>query len=429
MNWRSMRATCRNRLFRLLWLLLAGNIQFVAGNLYAQPPLDINARTYTLVNPDENVIQNAAYLDDFFEKLIQLKSTGKGKINIVHIGDSHIQADYLTSVVRKDFQQEFGNAGRGLVVPLRVAGTNEPVNFRTSASSSTAWKSKRGIYVHQPLPIGIGGVTLSTVQPNARITLCMNDPLYDYSFNTVTLFYQKDAQSFDFSIQDSSGTEKAIMTAYTGEPFANYSRVLLPAPTNQITLQTLQPTTGKKRATIFGVNLENGKDGILYHSIGINGAKYMHYNAALYFAKQTQALQPDLFIISLGTNESLDYPYLDKSLDLQINKLILSLSEYNPQAKFILVTPPDSFRRKINHNPGIEAVREHIIRYAVENGFAFWDMYKVNGGKYSASEWKLQGLLRPDGVHFSKEGYAYQGSLLYEAIMKSYKQYVPLRHP
>ncbi len=186
--------------------------------LHAQLPPEVNARTYTLVNHDENVIQNAGHLDDFFEKLIQLKSTGKGKVNIVHIGDSHIQADFLTSVVRKDLQQEFGNAGRGLVVPLRVAGTNEPLNLRTSSSS--VWKSKRCIYVHQPLPIGVGGVTVSTTQPNARITICMSDPLYDYSFNTITLFYQKDPQSFDFSIQDSSGTEKAILTAYSGEPFA-----------------------------------------------------------------------------------------------------------------------------------------------------------------------------------------------------------------
>jgi len=425
MNWRNMRARCRHKAYLGLFLFAAMLLPVCCA--YAQSPPEVNARTYTLVNPDENVIQNAGHLDDLFEKLIQLKSTGKGKVNIVHIGDSHIQADFLTSVVRKDFQQEFGNAGRGLVVPLRVAGTNEPLNIRTSSSS--VWKSKRCIYVHQPLPIGVGGVTVSTIQPNARITICMSDPLYDYSFNTITLFYQKDPQSFDFSIQDSSGTEKAILTAYSGEAFANYSRVLLPASTNQITLQTLQPTPDKKQATIFGVNLENGRDGILYHAIGVNGAKYMHYNAALYFAKQTQALQPDLFIISLGTNESLDYPYLDKTFDAQINKLVQALSAYNPQARFILVTPPDSFRRKINHNPGVEVVRDHIVQYAVENGLAFWDMYKVNGGKYSASEWKLQGLLRADGVHFSKEGYAYQGSLLFEAIMKSYKQYVPLRHP
>jgi hypothetical protein len=62
----------------------------------------------------------------------------------------------------------------------------------------------------------------------------------------------------------------------------------------------------------------------------------------------------------------------------------------------------------------------------VENGLAFWDMYKVNG---SAGDWRLQGLLRPDGIHFTKDGYTYQGSLLSDAIMKSYYQYVSARYP
>jgi len=149
----------------------------------------------------------------------------------------------------------------------------------------------------------------------------------------------------------------------------------------------------------------------------------------LHFARQTQALQPDLFIISLGTNESVEYPYIDKNFSEHIHKLVQSLSEYNPQARFILVTPPDAFRRKVRPNPGIETVRSQIIQYAVENGLAFWDMYKVNGGKNSAAQWRMQGLLRPDGIHFSKDGYIYQGNLLYDAILKRYNQYVPIRHP
>jgi lysophospholipase L1-like esterase len=197
----------------------------------------------------------------------------------------------------------------------------------------------------------------------------------------------------------------------------------------QIAIQTIKPGETQNQATIFGLNLENGKDGILYHSIGVNGAKYAHYTAARYFARQTQALQPDLFIISLGTNESNDYPYLDKNFYQHINKLVQSLNEYNPQAKFILVTPPDAFRKKVKYNPGIKTVRDQIIQYAVENGLAFWDMYKINGGMHSAAEWRMQGLLRPDGVHFSKDGYAYQGNLFYDAIMKSYKKYAPFRHP
>ena len=34
--------------------------------------------------------------------------------------------------------------------------------------------------------------------------------------------------------------------------------------------------------------------------------------------------------------------------------------------------------------------------------------------------WKSKGLGRPDGIHFTQEGYELLGKLLYNAIMKSY---------
>jgi lysophospholipase L1-like esterase len=109
--------------------------------------------------------------------------------------------------------------------------------------------------------------------------------------------------------------------------------------------------------------------------------------------------------------------------------LISSLQASNPDAAFLLITPPDAFLKKVKPNPGIESVRMQIIQVAVENGLAFWDMYKVNGGKNSATQWKMHGLLRADGIHFSRDGYAYQGKLLFEAIMKGYNDYVSDRHP
>ncbi|MBT1711221.1 hypothetical protein KK062_23455 [Fulvivirgaceae bacterium PWU5] len=395
---------------------------------YGQANVDFTYKTFSLENDEANTIQNAAHLEEFFEGLIRLKMTGKGEINIIHIGDSHIQGDYLTDVVRENFQHDFGNAGRGLIVPYRVAGTNEPPNFHTSSPS--LWKSKRCVHPAQPLPIGIGGVTISTDQPQTDLTIRVNsNEQRDYSFNAVTVFFQKDSASFHFSIRDTANAELAYIGPYPDGPFVNSSRVILPRAVEQISIRTVNPSEEQRQAIIFGVNLENRHPGILYHAIGVNGAKYAHYNAAIHFARQTQALHPALFIISLGTNESVEYPVLDPSIPQHIDKLVQSLREFNPQAKFILVTPPDSFRKKIKPNPGIETLRQHIIQYAVENGLAFWDMYKATGGKGSAMQWKNKGLLRPDGIHFSRDGYAYQGDLFYQAIMKRYNNYVSLRHP
>ncbi|HYC84967.1 MAG TPA: hypothetical protein VEB86_07085, partial [Chryseosolibacter sp.] len=77
----------------------------------------------------------------------------------------------------------------------------------------------------------------------------------------------------------------------------------------------------------------------------------------------------------------------------------------------------------------VGVIREKILLYAVENGLAFYDMFKAIGADEGAMAWKNAGLLRSDGVHFTKEGYEYQGNLFFHALMKAYNEYVPLRHP
>lgn len=393
----------------------------------SQDTVSFTYKSYNLENDADNVIQNATHLDDFYESLYQQRTAGDRKVNIIHIGDSHIQADYLTHSVRKNFQEQFGNAGRGLVVPARVAGTNEAYNIQTS--STVPWKAKRCVHPDQPLPVGIGGITINTDQPGARLYLYMNDLWLDYSFNSVTLFFQKDISSFNFSIKDTAYVEMGFMGPFTNEPFVNYSKIVLPYSVGGLVIETLKSTPEQRQATIFGMNLENGKNGILYHAIGVNGAKYAHYNAAMFFSGQTAALTPDLFIISLGTNESLDYPYLDKNFLQQVDTFVSSLRKNNPGARFVLVTPADAFRRKTKVNPGISKIREQIIQYAAENGYAFWDMYRALGGNGAAASWRKSELLRGDGVHFTKDGYEYQGNLLFYALMKGYNQYVSHRHP
>jgi lysophospholipase L1-like esterase len=372
------------------------------------------------INP--NQIENPAHLAAFYEKLYQLKTQNSGTINIIHIGDSHIQADFLTDVVRKSLQREFGNAGRGLVVPGRVAGTNEPLNFRTSSSST--WASKRVAQPSKPYHVGVGGITITTTQDGAALDLKMTDTSTDYSFNTVGLFFEKTPSSFSVSIQDSSAHELQLVHADATSDAKNYSEIVLPTLYKRLSFRMVKTTEMQRQATLFGLNLNNGKPGVVYHAIGVNGAKYEHYNQAKYFAEQTKFLKPDLIIISLGTNESVEYPNINQAFPAQISNLVTSLSKHNPDAVFVLVTPPDAFLKKIKANPGIEKIRMSIIQYAVENGLAFWDMFKVFGGKSSAIEWKMRGLLRPDGIHFSREGYAHQGSLLFEAIMRGYNKYV-----
>lgn len=409
------------RWFRLGWGVAALGFTFVETGAQS-PVIDFQYKSFSLENDAYNEIQNSIHLDSFFEALYELKTTHDRQINIVHIGDSHIQADYMTHLIRKNFQRHFGNAGRGLVVPFRVAGTNEPVNLSTS--STVTWESRRCVSSTPQLPVGIGGITIRSNQPGADLYISMNDTTADYSFRYVTLFYQNDENSFSFTVRDTAGNDLAFISPDSNKLPVDYTRVELTHPVNALTLQTSQTNSRQSQAVIYGLNLEKGEKGILYHSIGVNGARYEHYNRAERFALQLSALHPDLFIISLGTNEALQYPYLDKNFYQQIENLVSSLKQNNPSAKFILVTPPVAFRRKTRPNPGIQYIRDEIIRYAVENGYAFWDMYKVMGGEKATRTWKEIQLLRSDGVHYSREGYEYLGNLFYSALIRGYNQHV-----
>ncbi|MFN3640207.1 MAG: peptidoglycan-binding protein, partial [Flavobacterium sp.] len=69
-------------------------------------------------------------LEPFFKKLDQLSNSSTQKVSIVHIGDSHIQADIFSGRMRKLFQNTFGHAGRGLVFPHNLAKSNGASDIR-----------------------------------------------------------------------------------------------------------------------------------------------------------------------------------------------------------------------------------------------------------------------------------------------------------
>ena len=379
-------------------------------------------KKYPFIHAERNELIGAKNLDDFFRKLYEQKTKQQSQINILQIGDSHIQADFSSAQVRNDIQTDFGNAGRGLVVPLRVAGTNEPFNYKIT--SNVVCTSKRCVFVNNPMPIGISGVTIKSFSDSIYFRIKAYDsPNNKYEFNKVTLFYQKDS-SFDFTVEDTTGHILGTLNTSAGSDFPYTATTLLPHSTSDIILRAQKTDSNQNTATIYALNLENGNSGVVYSAVGVNGAEAFEYSRAAYFAGQTQALHPDLFVISLGTNEAQHKP-LDKELVKgQIDSLVKQLQAVNPNTPILFTTPPDSYYHKKYYNAGVGAVHEIMVNYAKTNGLAVWDLFSIAGGYKSCYQWKKYGLMRSDGIHFTRKGYEFQGDLLYEAIVKAYNKYV-----
>ncbi len=408
----------RVSLLTVLWL----SVQISSGQT---PVLNTIDKKYTFVNEDANLISNSDHLAGLMEKLYGLRKHGKGTINIVHIGDSHLQADFISGVIRTSLQKEFGNGGRGLVVPYRLAKTNEPYNYRSN--SSFHWQSKRCVFPGQPLPIGIGGVTISTKDSCADFTLrTTDDSLLNYSFNKVTLFYQKGPSSYNFAIIDSLGNRIGNIANDSTEKYPFTSSAVFPAPVNRMTVRVTKTDEQQVEATIYGLMLENGNPGIIYHTIGVNGAQFQNYSEARYFSEQTRLLKPDLIIVSLGTNEAYALNFKQEVFYAEMKLLYDQLKRQNPEAGFLFTIPAGSYRRK-KPNPRLVLAAKTIISFATDNSFSFWDLQGATGGDNSAVNWKKYRLLSPDGVHYNRTGYELQGNLFCQAFLTAYNAYVTNR--
>lgn len=374
---------------------------------------------HNVVDDRSLVIHNGMILDPFFEKLSNLRSHGSGVVSVLHLGDSHIQADWMTGSLRENFQHDFGNAGRGLMVPARVAASNESPDIRSESGGK--WESKKILYPDQPLPGGLGGFTLSTADTSAWLSIRMNN--FKWSHRKLTLLYRKDPSSFSIAVRDSGKHTLAFAGNFTDEQ-KDASTVTLPYPSVDIKLQMLKHLPSQSRFTFYGLSASSGQSGVLYHSSGVNGAKFRHYVSEPNIPRQAAVLKPDLIIISLGTNEAADYPYQDPGLGQQISRLLAGLNSHCPETPVLLTTPPGSFRKKSKRNPGVTAIRNAIINQATPRQYAVIDLWQAGGGELFAQQWTKENLMQADGIHFTREGYRLQGEMIYQALMDTYNLYV-----
>ena len=87
---------------KILCFLLVGLLHL---NVAAQTDSLYVVVDTTAVEIAANEITNKKALHPLFEKINKIKADKSGKINIVHIGDSHIQADFFSGKFRQNLQQ------------------------------------------------------------------------------------------------------------------------------------------------------------------------------------------------------------------------------------------------------------------------------------------------------------------------------------
>ena len=397
---------------------------------YGEDDIDISVPRYIKENRNHIILNGA----DWSKLRNALKQTDINPVNIVHIGDSHLQADIATGAIRDYLQYDYGNAGLCLVAPLRMSGTNEPRDY--SISSPKSWTSAKLMKPNWDRTMGFTGTSISPVQPNSELIVSTSET-DDYDpFSSITVFHN--GQMFITGVENGDGDAIPFLAT----PSQNYTHIDITEETSRVKIQF--ESAGD--LTVFGINLSGNRPGIFYHTIGNNGATYDTYNRIGDMGEGIKPLYPDLVIISLGTNEAFgrfDANVFKKSM----NRLIGNITKDNPDAAILLVTPMECQRsvyqtvskrtkakgrgkkrrrttsrrvRSYAKNNNILPIRNAILSYGKENHIAVYDWYEVAGGADASSNWISDGLFGRDRVHHTIKGYNLQGYLMYQALKEAF---------
>ena len=414
-------------------------------------------------------IENKEVLKPFIDKLNENKVT-----QILFLGDSHIQADWITSFLRNKFQEKYGNAGRGLVFPYSVANSNGPDDF-TSATNQT-WENFRLVYEQDVFPqMGASGFVIGN-QKESFLEIKFKNP--EETFDKVIIFNDEKMNGEKFQLYKenqslsnfvSKSAERIKYTVSSGETFPELASKFYTTTTklaqlngagiknpmegnsyqidkisfnfkpefenliekiadyqfsgDKTLVQLSEPqniflmkTNAKNGNTFYGFQfLKNVNKGVVFNTVGVNGATYGDFLKYSLQMEQLNSIQPDLVMISLGTNESLS-SITKEDFQKNISNLVSKFKEQNPNLPILLISPTDN-RLK---SQKIKEIVSWIKESAQLNKVAFFNLFEATGGSGYFKKALNKKEANTDGVHFLRPGYEFQAEKIWTAISENF---------
>lgn len=391
--------------------------------------------SYPFIDWAKNSIQpkSSSALHPFYASLDRLMFKGLGRINVVHFGGSHVQADIISGRLRERLQSFYpGNLGsRGLLFPYSIARTNNPGNYIVKHTGN--WGYAKNVQASPAVPLGLTGMAVFTKDSGATVQITFPANLkINSDFNLVRLYEGEGSERYRVLFQGEDSIPKPYREFR--HPETNIREFFLDSHEESLNLTILPLDSGSSPYILYGIQLENEDPGITYHSFGVNGASTQSYLKCSLLGSQLAEIKPDLVLFGLGINDAAKGDLDVGAFKSNYRTLIKQVRATNPQAAILLLTNNDSYRpyrirrrRGYSPNPNGEIVRQAMFELAESEGVAVWDLFEIMGGLGSAKTWEDNGLAQRDKVHFTFKGYRLLGDMLFEALLNDYQQYLKKR--
>jgi len=376
---------------------------------------------YHYIRYDKNKIIFPGDSSDFqnlFSKLDTLILKGEKKINIVHFGGSHIQAGIYSGICRKKMQNFYPglNGGRGMIFPYGMSKTYTPKNYRIKWTGE--WKTCRNVE-HKNCNLGMLGIEATTKDSTASITITLNPNYQKYETDIIKIFHDTSEDTYKIRLSADSSSYKI-----TEFPDDGYTLIKTENFLNPVKLQIVKTDTSQHRFTLYGIDFENSYSGIVYTDAGISGASLPSFLKCNLLEKQISVVNPDLVIISIGTNDTYVKTFYPERYKRHYIEFLNRIKKAVPNAAILLTVPNDCYFHRRNPLPFTEDAEKVILELAKKYNCGVWDFYQVMGGYNSSYLWHKDKLMQNDLIHFTKKGYIIKGNLFFNALLKAYDNYI-----
>jgi lysophospholipase L1-like esterase len=320
-------------------------------------------------------------LDHFYQSLDRTERREPDSItHIVHYGDSPTTADLITGDVRALLQQRFGDAGHGFIL---VAKPWAWYQHRTVSLSDSGWQilpashfeARDGFF-------GLGGVSFTATEP-ARTRIILDDP----GQSRFDLYFLRQPDGGRIAIS-ASGLEVTTIDTQGERTEPGFAPFSVEGGASELELQT----EGRVRA--FGITAEKPVPGVVYDSLGLNGASITVLTRMFnqqHWAAELRHRNPDLVVINYGTNEADFGAFIDRGYEKELREAIRRIRGALPQASILIMSPMDRGQRNglgdIETMETIPRIVDIQRRVALDTGCAFFDTFTAMGGTGTMARW------------------------------------------
>ena len=375
------------------------------------------------LNGSENAFKR---LYRFFEKLETIHESDSLPLEVFHWGDSQIEGDRISGVLRSSWQKTWGGSGPGLIPAIQPIPS---LSVRQEHSGNITRYTRFGQLDSTIMHSAYGPMATFCIVKGEGQTKVNTHPS-GFKLNKVwhrVKFYISGAPlGGNITLTGNKTPYKAfnIRPAKSG----NYQEIEAKLPEGETSI-----SIGFEGYNLEVTGIELGSNtGIQLHNIPMRGSAGILFTKldASHFQKSMNCRKIGLMILQFGGNV---VPYIKDKTSAEryahrFSKQLDYLKSIVPDAAIIVIGPSDM--GSVGFYPILADVVKSLENAAIESDCLFWDLRSAMGGEGSMKVWseKEPKLASPDLVHFTPKGARLVGEKFDMSIRAEYKSWVEWKH-